>query len=244
MSKRDDNSDNNDRWDEPAKQVTDEEGTVDQKVKNRILNARERVDEREDDIFIGAPLSPEINHSAGDLIQMWATSVRQYLKTIEPLLRSDEIEGSDYYYHEVEIAHEKIQPPDGDAIIDDPDKETPYAKEIRWSRLYRDDLEMRRVIDNPNTLFKIGFEPPEKREIALYGLKDVIEKHEFELQWHVDLEPDQIYSKTAEVYDRQPLRREWLETAVRKADEFLQDCAGVGLDIGHQSTDDQDENTF
>jgi len=40
-----------------------------------------------------------------------------------------------------------------------------------------------------------------------------------------------------------PLEKSTLEQAVRHADDFLQQ-AGIGLEIGHQSKDDKDEDPF
>lgn len=237
-------TDNNRDWQEPSKQVTDEEGTVDQKYKNRIINIRDRVDKREDEIFVGVPLDPQLQPD-GSLAEIWATSVKQYLKAIEPLLRSDDIEKSQYFYEEIDIVNRKVLPPDGKTVIRSATQNGPVTKEVRWSRLYRDDLDMRHVIGDPNTPFETGFEPPEPKTVKIQGLKDIIEVSGISLEWHAELNPRQFGNvKQAEVRLDIPLRREWLETAVRKADLFLQEYAGIGVDVGHRQKDEQDDTPF
>lgn len=235
------------RWndeEQPSKMVTDEEGTVDQKVKNRIIQARERVDEREDDVFIGAPLDKEISVTHGQQLEMWGTAVRQYIKTIEPLLKSDEIEQSDHYYNEVEIANELVYPPDGETAVWEADKDKPQVYDIPWSLFYSNDFSVFDYVDS-NLPIERGFEPPEPKRVELCGLKDVLEAGGFQFQWSVVLNPQQIgpARKIARPTESIPLKQMWLEKAVRKADGFLQQ-AGVGLEIGHQQTDDPDDDPF
>jgi hypothetical protein len=234
----DDNDDN-----EPSKRVTDEEGTVDQKLKSRIIQARKRVDEREDDVFVGEPLMPDVALTDGEKLEMWGTSVRQYLKSVEPLLQSSEVEQSRYYYHEVEIVDEPVYPPDGRTKVWGNEPEAEIWK-IPWSLFYEDDFTVHKYADGDLPIDR-GFEPPEPKRAQLYGLKDVIETDRFEFHWSVVLNPQDIppQQNTAKPSVTLPLRKQWLESAVRKADSFLQE-AGVGLEIGHQQTDDKDDDPF
>jgi len=233
---------NDDEEDRATKQVTDDEGTVDEKVKNRILNARERVDEREDAVFVQSALDSEVRLNRQARVGIWATSVKQYLRTIEPLLQSDDIDNSDYYYWELPIIEREVTPPDGltRVISGNDDKE----EKIHWSMFYNDAVDTTRlIIDNP--LFGTGFQPPEPKTIKLEGLRDVIETNGISVSWDVPLNPRDFgpQQRIAQPVFQKPLQKEWLEFAVRQADQFLQQ-AGIGLEIGHQETDDPDDDPF
>ena len=117
-------------------QVLDEEDRISNRLKDRILDARDRVAEREDAAFVEAPLDDEIEISSQQATQIWATTVRQYLRVIEPLLRSDEIKDSDYYYQELPLIEDTVTPPDGPTpIVHGGDV---YQKRIMWSKFYSD----------------------------------------------------------------------------------------------------------
>jgi len=214
-------------------QVLDEEDRISNRLKDRILDARDRVADREDAIFVEAPLDDDVSITGEQATQIWATSVRQYLRVIEPLLRSDEIQDSHYYYRNLPLIDKTITPPDGPTRIidgDDVNQET-----IMWSKFYSDAYDTNReIMDNP--LYGPGFSPPEPRQITLSGLKSVIETDGITETWHVPLNPqmwDQRQRVAKPTY-KQPLDKQMLEYAVRKADQFLQD-AGVGLDVGDPS---------
>jgi hypothetical protein len=219
-------------------QVIDEENRISNRLKDRILDARERVADREDDIFVGAPLTGDVALQPGrpaeaQLTNIWKTTVRQYLKTIEPLLRSEEIEDAPYYYTELPLVNTTVTPTDGETLIvpNHPRKDA-YTEEIQWSLFYDDNISNTKLLRASNT-FGNNFEPPEPRRFTLTGLKDVIEKPETTFTWSVELNPDK-FGPQLEVARPQravTLRREWLETAVRKADQFLQN-AGIGLEVG------------
>jgi len=228
MSHDQDNSDQDD-----SAQVIDEENRISNRLKDRILDARERVAEREDDIFVGAPLNGDVAYSERQLTKMWQTTVRQYLKTIEPLLRSEEIEDAHYYYKELPLVDTTLKPLDGETLIvyNDTDKD-PESKEIAWSMFYQEDVSEMQILRG-NSMFGTDFEPPEPKRFTLTGLKDVLDKHETTLTWNVVLNPDKFGPdlKFARPSRTVTLRRDWLETAVRKADQFLQN-AGIGLEVG------------
>jgi len=219
-------------------QVIDEENQIDKRLKDRILDARDRVAEREDDIYVEAPLQSSakgeaIPLSADDLNRLWATPVKQYLKTIEPLLRSDEIANAHHYYHNLPIVSKPITPPDGETlIVPTSDDKDPYTATIRWSQFYTDDVPNRDLI-RANSLFGDDFTPPEPRKIELEGLKSIIETDVITKRWHVPLNPSSLppYREVAQIEYAKPLKKEWLEYAVREADQFLQN-AGISLQVG------------
>lgn len=213
-----------------------DDGQIDKRLKDRILDARDRVADREDDTFVGARLTGDAKLSHSQLVGIWATSVRQYLRTIEPLLRSDEIENSRHYYHEIPIYKDTLRPPDGETLVltagpkDDVEEDT---KEIHWSLFYNDELSNREIVGD-STLFTRDFEPPEPQPVKLQGLKSVIEQDVISASWEVVLNPGTAPAEETHIAKpqiAQPLGKSTLEHAVRKADEFLHD-AGISPDIG------------
>ena len=214
-------------------QVLDEENRIDKRLKDRILDARERVAEREDEIFVGAPLDGEVDLAHDQLVSLWSTTVRQFLRTIEPLLRSDEIDISHHYYRELPILKDTLHPPDGptELVTDGEPQDDPAF--IQWSLFYSDDISKREIIESSDP-FSREFEPPEPKTVELQGLKSVIEQEKISVSWEVPLNPGLTpANRTHVAYPRynDPLSKPTLEYAVRKADEFLHN-AGIGLEIG------------
>jgi len=227
----DNNRWNGDSGDNPAEQVIDEEGTVEQKIKSRIIEARKHVDDSEDAVFIEAPLREEVNLSRGEQVHIWGTSVRQFLRTIEPLLRSDKIDKAGKYYKEVPIGEEPVYPPDG-KYPQDPNRGEQHT--YRWGMFYRDGVENHELIQQHPKLTR-GFEPPKPKQVGLQGLQDVIETKKASYKWAVTVNPDEPPFRQQTVFPEitMPLKKEWLEKAVRLADQFLQE-AGIGLEIGNE----------
>jgi hypothetical protein len=209
------------------KRVTDSEGTVDEKVKNRILKARERVDEREDLLFVQMPADPNSRLSRREATAAWNTTVRQYIRAIEPLLKSDEIQEAGYYYREVPLGREEIPPPDG---------------QKQWSAFARSTSEsqLKREMG-----LQPSFDPPEAKEVAFAGLKDILDKQQISLGWEFAPDPTQWgpEQEMERLSVTLPVPKHVLEGAVSAADQFLQE-AGVGLEIGHQEQDAEDDDPF
>jgi hypothetical protein len=193
-----------------------DDGSVDQRIKDRILDSRERVEEMEPQIYVEGALSPSTNLSEAELDHIYATLVRQYLRNIEPVLKSDSVEQAQFYYREKEIVTETIRPPESDgvdwaafAMADDP---VPLMRELGFSP---------------------DFEPPEPKTVEYRGLLDVIEKEQVTLSWTIVERPGAAPPNQSVTR----LTRTWrpnqkvLNRAVRIADEFLQN-AGIGLEIG------------
>lgn len=217
------------RKDDDHKQVDDEDRTVDRKIKDAILDARNRVEEREDQVFVQSPLDPEIQGiSRGDQVQIWETTVNQYLTRIEPLLKSDEIERSNHYYREVKIADRPVYPRDGETPVVHKNETT--KEDIQWSLLQSDQLSKLDLVTQSDT-FGRGIEPPEEKRFTVTGLKEVIEKPQQVFQWEVALNPDEIgpAKKIARPVVQASLSKDELKLAVRLADEFLQEHAGIGV---------------
>lgn len=230
----------------PSKRVVDEEKTVDQKIKSRIIETRKRVAKREDDIFVGASLTPDVRLSKAQSVNIWSTTVRQFLRSIEPLLKSPEVEDSEYYYNGYAIYENMLYPPDGETAVVTQDNGTETTtEEIHWS-LHYDEQFSKKDLGNGDNLFSKSFEPPEPKPLELHGLKSIIETEIITQEWNVRLNPGAPPAEPAYIAKpriNRPLQKSTLEQAVRVADEFLQK-AGIGLEIGHQTTDDKDEDPF
>ena len=206
------------------KRVRDEEGNVDEKVKNRILTARKNIDDTEMLLYVQAPV--EGRADAESQIEGYGMVVRQYIRSILPLLKSEEVIESDYYKDEVELANFEVPPPPGSE---------------NWPLLARDHVSVQAVSDTlPPT-----FDPPEPKPFTLYGLQSILETERVEMEWVVELtrRPTPDGSGVEHLVVDEPLPKFVYDSAVEYADEFLQNI-GIGVDIGFQEIDDQDTNPF
>jgi len=224
-----------------TRQVVDEEGTVDQQLKNAILRARDRVEERYDQIYVLSELEGvELDQAEKD--QHWASTVRQYLVRIEPLLKSDEIPKAEEYYQNKEITTRTVTPQDGLArvVASGSARENKDAVEVDWAAILSDTSADRR---------RPGFRkitPPEPKKYQVNGLVDVIENSREQFTWTVDINRDPNPQRQLIV---QPVRvvqltQDELYQAVRYADEFLQHHAGISVETGHKEIDEGDDNPF
>lgn len=206
-------------------EVLDEEGEVDTKVKNRIIKARERVDETEQQLYVGSLVKESVSIPDANRLQGYGLMVRQYIRTVKPLLASAGIEKSEYYWKHATIFSQEVQPPAGKynwPLFCDP--------EI-------DNTKLKREFGLPS-----GFEPPEAKVFEISGLRDVLDKHQMSLSWRFDLAAGTGDTRT-DIEELQvgprPLPKSVYEQAVELTDEFLQ-LAGVGLEIGSGGlTEDQ-----
>jgi len=74
--------------------VADDEGDVDTKIKTRILKNRKRIDDAEEALFVEAVTDPNIRLAPEERILTWGTVVKQFLRTIEPILRDEDVAGA------------------------------------------------------------------------------------------------------------------------------------------------------
>jgi len=231
---------NNDDERPGHKQVVDDEGTVDQKLKNEILRARNRVEDREDRIFVQGPLEG-VPYNREQLTRIWQTSVRQYLRRVEPLLQSKEIRGAQEYYRDKTIADRAVYPEDGETPVQGGGSQDTVA--IQWSQFYHDgvDLDRLRQIDER---FGRQFTPPEPKRYRLQGLRAVIERPEQTFEWSVPLgnSVNPLQNMVAVPSTTVTPTKHELERAVRLTDLFLQEKAGIAIDVGHQEKDERELN--
>lgn len=199
------------------KRIDDEEGEVDTRFKNRIIQNRVRVDDAEEKLFVDAPTNPDLQAPRQQRVSVYGTMVKQYLRTIEPILRSDGVENATEFYEEVEIGSVELVPPD---------KEGYQFSMAVYSE--KDDQDLRRLLNLPRSA-----EIPEVKHIPFHGLKSIIEAPDvLSHRWVVTVddtgvEPnhDQIVLQQTKVPDKK-----LFVDAIRKADSFLQN-AGLGIEI-------------
>lgn len=204
--------------DSPGQKVLDEEGTVDQKVKQRILQARQRVDDREDYLYIEAPV--EDGKSISDLQQViyWGVAVKQYLRAIEPLLRSDDVSKANEYYKEKSLGSVKLTPKDTDRY--------PFSKVVSGEidpMQFKIQHGLERGVSLPYPVTKF-----------FVGLEDIIEAGQtVSKTWQVKTGAfsDPQANGVVVTKDERPIPKPIYESAVREADAFLQQ-AELGVNVG------------
>jgi hypothetical protein len=205
--------------------VSDSEGTVDKRVKDRIINARERVDDAEYKLYIEAPL--EHNQTGEDwearAHQAWGKVVKQYLRTIEPLLRDDEIQNAREVYESKDLGRIEIQPPNQHGI--------PF-REFAASDMEAMQFRM-------NNELPADMELPTAEVVQFEGLESIIKSPStITKTWRLNVgmykSPEE--GGTLTLTTEAVVPKTIYERALREADEFLQQ-AGVGLRIEHDRGD-------
>lgn len=204
--------------DTPGKKVLDEEGTVDQKVKDRILKARQRVDDREDYLYIEAPVDNDKSVDELEKVVYWGMVVKQYIRSIKPLLTSEDVNQSYEYAVEEPIGTIMFYPRDTDGIP--------------FSQLRHGDINTFRFKKQHNLPADVTLPTPAER--AIVGLTDVLRldttvSHTWTVQAGQFNHPDA--GGVIRITDEKPVPKHLYEKAVELADEFLQQ-AGVGLNVG------------
>jgi len=209
------------------KQDEDEEGEVDSKIKQKIIEARDRVDRTKEAVDVKAELEPDIQLSPDKKTELFAKTVKQFLIRIEPLLTADEIKDNRQYYvgtADNPIAKFHLYPPDTDGY--------------RFSLIERvDDAEgLRRQLELPPEA-----DIPQPHPVVLQGLRDIIEtplvvSHQWEVVTACEGAPpnwDYVYPTRQQIIPQTV----WLD-AVREADTFLQSI-GIGVQTGLPEVDEK-----
>lgn len=218
---------NQDGEEPPPQNIVDDEGDVDKAIKRRIINARERVDETELALYRDAAIDPEVQLSEVEKTHTYGTTVRQFLRRIEPLLRTDKIDNNERYYEEEPIGEITLAPPD--------------VGEYRFSAIQTreaaNDTELRQAIGLPR-----GADIPEPVPKTFNGLKSVIEADTIlGHQWQVCVERSGARPNWEFVYptSQQAVPKRVYEEAMRVADMFLQDInLGIDLELPAYTGDD------
>lgn len=189
-----------------------DEGEVDTKIKKRIIDARNRVDEREDYLYVQAPVEEGLTVNSAQQDIYWGMMVKQFLRTIEPILRAEEIDQSQEYYERKPLGSVRLVPRNAAGI--------PFEEYVR-ADVAPVEFKVRYGIADHATL-------PESTTEPFVGLKSVIETNGVvQEEWTVELADGDV----VQTGDEQAVPKEVYETALREADEFLQQ-AGIGIEIG------------
>ena len=199
--------------------VVDESGTVNQKHKEQILQARNRIDEREDAMFTGPLIDPAIGEGIThyERVKAMGRTVRMLIRRLRPLLVRDTVEGAEEYAETVELGRMTLYPPDSDGIP--------------FSALVHDDINekaFRREYDLPK-----GVDLPQPVTRDFDGLLSLLAvPDEIAYTWRVKTKtgkrvgPDDIIV----LQEAQPIPMHILERAVMASDDFMQE-AGIGLTL-------------
>lgn len=198
-------------------QIKDEEEYVPKRVKKRILDSRERVNEREDELFTARVVDPEIDISEGQAVVAWGNTVKQFMRDIEVLLERLDIESASHYLHDVHLGEVSLVPPDmrGYAFSRVVDEQT-------------DDAVLRQQLGLPRDA-----ELPRPKGVPFNGLQSIIEREPIlQEQWRVCIDASGPPPAHQYLYPEvgQPVPKWIYENAIRAADRFLQD-AGIGVDV-------------
>jgi hypothetical protein len=204
--------------------IEDEEGLVDRKTKNHILDLRKQIDNDERELFVEKATDPNVRLDPRQATQYWAVSVKQYLRGIKRLWHEDDETGEgsaldnvEYYWQEKQIGESfTLIPPDKDgyefSIIAHPDTDADMV---------------RRMLDLPKEE-----SVPQPHAVKIRGLDDILNREKISHTWTVYVDkrgaPPNWERKT--LVNEQPLPKELLEDAVEVADNFLQQ-AGIGFEI-------------
>lgn len=212
------NGKEDDREERRRKRIDDEEGEVDTRFKNRIIQNRIRVDEAEEKLFVDAPTDPNIGISRQQSVSVWGTMVKQYLRTIEPILSSEDVDQAAYYYEEIPIGEVELHPPDKDG----------YQFSI-ISYTNKPDKQIRRALDLPR-----GIELPRKQEVPFNGLRSIIEAPEvLSHRWIVTVDDSGFENEEIVLEQNRVPDKQLFVDSLRHADKFLQE-AGLGIEIAEE----------
>lgn len=196
--------------------VKDDEEYVPKRVKQRILDSRERVNEREDELFTARLLDPEVGISEAQATVAWGSTVKQFMRDIEVLLDRLPVESAEQYYRNVDLGQMVLLPPDKGG----------YA----FSRVaHVDDADaLRRELGLPKQATV-----PQPKAVTFTGLLSVIEREPIQQEnWSVCVEakgPPSTH-EYLQLRAAEPVPKWIYENAIRAADRFLQD-AGIGVEI-------------
>lgn len=205
-------------------EVSDNEDYTDKKVKQRILNAREQLNEVQNELYSARLVEPDVDYSELDALMAWGNLVRSFIRDLSVLLNHDEVENADYYRDKVELGEVVLVPQDT--------QEVPFTK-LQFDQ-YDGDYFRRKYG------FSKGAELPEPERVKFTGLMDLVGRDNFvEKRWVVVKNPNlpKPEQDIVETGDRQPIPKGVYERALMACDQFLQGV-GVGLDLSEDGMPD------
>lgn len=202
-------------------EINDEEGLVDKKTKQHILNLRVEIDNDERELFVNWPRENPRQFSQVQAVQQWAISVKQYLRAIKRLWhqesRDNQVRNVDHYWRERTIAQFELVPPDKDGY---------EFRLIGVEGMGKEDV--RNELNLPRDA-----EIPTPTVISIDGLQDILTRDSIGHTWSVYTDKTGAKPNWEQMVLRKqmPVPKSVLEEAVEVADDFLQQ-AGIGFKIG------------
>lgn len=206
-----------------GEQVSDDDGSVDRRIKKRIQNTRERIDQAETKLYVQAETDPQVQITPQRQTAAWGTIVKQYIRSIEPLLQAEDIDQSEFYYNKIELGKVHLPPPD--------------IENYRFSLCANEEIDdsvLRRELGLPRSA---SIPRPVVKEF--HGLKTILDGDPVvQHRWAVTIDDNGPPSTHERVFPsvQRMMPKHIYEHAVREADQFLQQ-AGFGLDIDDSGGD-------
>jgi len=199
-------------------EIQDEEDYTDKRIKKRIMDSRDSLNEIKESLFAGRLLEPDVQISREQAVYAWGDLVRSYIQDLGILLEHPDIPASAKYRDHVDIGSMQIVTPDREDL--------PFSM-VAHEKVSAEELKH----ELPG--FDHNAELPKPREIHFKGLKSIVEyPRVIDETWIVVKNPRQIQPNqdrlTLQTSELVP--RDVYEKALVQSDQFLQQ-AGIGLDI-------------
>lgn len=201
--------------------VEDEEGVVDRKVKEQVLDLRSQIDEDERAIYVEMLSDPARSFTISDANRFWGVSVRQYLRGIKRLWGNTDatrVRSVGDYWQEMHLGTETLNPPDKGG----------YQFSLAAHLDTHPPDELKRAIGLPKRA-----ELPKPEVVEFHGLDSILSQNRIEHTWVVktDVSGPPPEHESVHLQVAEPIPKHILENAVEAADNFLQQ-AGLGFDVG------------
>lgn len=220
------NLDLNDSWEFDSPdfdiEVDDPDEYVDRRVKDRILQLKARVSDREDQLWAGL-LDPSTNYTEEHALQVWTNTVKLYLRELEPIILNVPSENNTEYYNNVHLGTVKLVPPDNNGIP--------------FSHVARPDFS---PADLERQLGVYDIDWPEIHRQKFNGLKSIIEAEPVvHHEWYIKTGGWGPSSETVTLQAAKPIPKRLLENAMRVSSKYLQEI-GIGVDASAEDYMGQD----
>lgn len=209
--------------------IEDSEGYVDRRIKETILELREKVERRSDELMY-ANATEQISDSNARAV--YYRTVRQLLVRIEPLLRNEELNGATQAYLHVNLGTVEVPPP---PIESDKPQRFLSIEEKAVLREYSD--------NDPQAVLHRQEDVPVPKEKPVRGLKDIIEQDGKGAKWKVraiEVDGKEVgrthRGDEVTLSNYVPYDYGILINAIRVLDSFL-DNADLGLSINEGPDD-------
>jgi len=199
-------------------EVSDDEQYTDKKIKARILNAREMLNDAQHELYSKRLVDPDVQYSELDALLAWGNLVRSYIRDLSILLNHPDMPKAQHYREEVKLAEIHLIPPDKHGYP--------------FSQIVHDEIDEEDLVIQMDG-FERGAELPKPKTQTIHGLMSLVEAEPVvEAHWVVTQNPRAARPnrKQIKLTAQRPIPRNVYEQALVEADQFLQQ-SGIGLDI-------------